>query len=84
MDSPAVTDLNHALLFPPHANDIDRVMGGDRAHASAGAELDPQVLLQAEGRDGYPIITGEGSDLGASSDHARHPDRCWAHAGVRR
>ena len=63
----AVTDLNLMLSpFLPHAaNDIDRVMGGAGEIAPMPrieevAELDPQVLpADFEGRDGYPIITGD-------------------------
>ena len=63
----AVTDLNLMLSpFLPHAaNDIDRVMGGSGEIAPMPriedvAELDPQVLpADFEGRDGYPIITGD-------------------------
>ena len=63
----AVADLNLMLSpFLPHAaNDIDRVMGGEGAIAPMPyieevEELDPQVLpADFEGRDGYPIITGD-------------------------
>ena len=63
----AVTDLNLMLSpFLPHAaNDIDRVMGGSgeiapMPYIEEVAELDPQVLpADFEGRDGYPIITGD-------------------------
>ena len=63
----AVTDLNLMLSpFLPHAaNDIDRVMGGTgeiapMPYIEEVAELDPQVLpADFEGRDGYPIITGD-------------------------
>ena len=63
----AVTDLNLMLSpFLPHAaNDIDRVMGGageiaPMPYIEEVAELDPQVLpADFEGRDGYPIITGD-------------------------
>ena len=63
----AVADLNLMLSpFLPHAaNDIDRVMGGEGAiapmpHIEEVEELDPQVLpADFEGRDGYPIITGD-------------------------
>ena len=63
----AVTDLNLMLSpFLPHAaNDIDRVMGGEGAiapmpHIEEVEELDPQVLpADFEGRNGYPIITGD-------------------------
>ena len=63
----AVADLNLMLSpFLPHAaNDIDRVMGGAGEIAPMPriedvAELDPQVLpADFEGRDGYPIITGD-------------------------
>ena len=63
----AVADLNLMLSpFLPHAaNDIDRVMGGAGEIAPMPrieevAELDPQVLpADFEGRNGYPIITGD-------------------------
>ena len=63
----AVADLNLMLSpFLPHAaNDIDRVMGGageiaPMPYIEEVAELDPQVLpADFEGRDGYPIITGD-------------------------
>ena len=63
----AVTDLNLMLSpFLPHAaNDIDRVMGGageiaPMPYIEEVAELDPQVLpADFEGRNGYPIITGD-------------------------
>ena len=63
----AVADLNLMLSpFLPHAaNDIDRVMGGAGEIAPMPriedvVELDPQVLpADFEGRDGYPIITGD-------------------------
>ena len=63
----AVADLNLMLSpFLPHAaNDIDRVMGGTgeiapMPYIEEVAELDPQVLpADFEGRDGYPIITGD-------------------------
>ena len=63
----AVTDLNLMLSpFLPHAaNDIDRVMGGTgeiapMPYIEEVAELDPQVLpADFEGRNGYPIITGD-------------------------
>ena len=63
----AVADLNLMLSpFLPHAaNDIDRVMGGAGEIAPMPrieevAELDPQVLpADFEGRDGYPVITGD-------------------------
>ena len=63
----AVADLNLMLSpFLPHAaNDIDRVMGGSgeiapMPHIEEVEELDPQVLpADFEGRDGYPIITGD-------------------------
>ena len=62
-----VADLNLMLSpFLPHAaNDIDRVMGGAGEIAPMPrieevAELDPQVLpADFEGRNGYPIITGD-------------------------
>ena len=63
----AVTDLNLMLSpFLPHAaNDIDRVMGGageiaPMPYSEDVEELDPQVLpADFEGRNGYPIITGD-------------------------
>jgi len=63
----AVADLNLMLSpFLPHAaNDIDRVMGGageiaPMPYIEDVEELDPQVLpADFEGRDGYPIITGD-------------------------
>ena len=63
----AVADLNLMLSpFLPHAaNDIDRVMGGSgeiapMPYIEEVAELDPQVLpADFEGRNGYPIITGD-------------------------
>ena len=63
----AVTDLNLMLSpFLPHAaNDIDRVMGGageiaPMPYIEDVEELDPQVLpADFEGRNGYPIITGD-------------------------
>ena len=63
----AVADLNLMLSpFLPHAaNDIDRVMGGageiaPMPYIEEVAELDPQVLpADFEGRNGYPIITGD-------------------------
>ena len=63
----AVADLNLMLSpFLPHAaNDVDRVMGGEGAiapmpHIEEVEELDPQVLpADFEGRNGYPIITGD-------------------------
>ena len=62
----AVADLNLMLSpFLPHAaNDIDRVMGGagniaPMPRIEEVEELDPQVLPEAfDGRNGYPIITG--------------------------
>ena len=63
----AVVDLNLMLSpFLPHAaNDIDRVMGGageiaPMPYIEDVEELDPQVLpADFEGRNGYPIITGD-------------------------
>ena len=63
----AVADLNLMLSpFLPHAaNDVDRVMGGageiaPMPYIEEVAELDPQVLpADFEGRNGYPIITGD-------------------------
>ena len=63
----AVADLNLMLSpFLPHAaNDIDRVMGGageiaPMPYIEDVEELDPQVLpADFEGRNGYPIITGD-------------------------
>ena len=63
----AVTDLNLMLSpFLPHAaNDINRVMGGageiaPMPYIEDVEELDPQVLpADFEGRNGYPIITGD-------------------------
>ena len=74
----AVTDLNLMLSpFLPHAaNDIDRVMGGSGEIAPMPrieevAELDPQVLpADFEGRDGYPIITGDYTNV---PTWERHP-----------
>ena len=74
----AVTDLNLMLSpFLPHAaNDIDRVMGGAGEIAPMPrieevAELDPQVLpADFEGRDGYPIITGDYTNV---PTWERHP-----------
>ena len=74
----AVTDLNLMLSpFLPHAaNDIDRVMGGEGAiapmpHIEEVEELDPQVLpADFEGRDGYPIITGDYTNV---PTWERHP-----------
>lgn len=62
-----VTDLNLMLSpFLPHAaNDVDRVFGGQGAiapmpHIEDVAELDPEVLPDIfDGREGYPIITGD-------------------------
>ena len=74
----AVADLNLMLSpFLPHAaNDIDRVMGGTgeiapMPHIEEVAELDPQVLpADFEGRDGYPIITGDYTNV---PTWERHP-----------
>ena len=74
----AVADLNLMLSpFLPHAaNDIDRVMGGEGAiapmpHIEEVEELDPQVLpSDFEGRDGYPIITGDYTNV---PTWERHP-----------
>ena len=74
----AVADLNLMLSpFLPHAaNDIDRVMGGSGEIAPMPrieevAELDPQVLpADFEGRDGYPIITGDYTNV---PTWERHP-----------
>ena len=74
----AVADLNLMLSpFLPHAaNDIDRVMGGEGAiapmpHIEEVAELDPQVLpSDFEGRGGYPIITGDYTNV---PTWERHP-----------
>ena len=74
----AVTDLNLMLSpFLPHAaNDIDRVMGGageiaPMPYIEEVAELDPQVLpADFEGRDGYPIITGDYTNV---PTWERHP-----------
>ena len=74
----AVTDLNLMLSpFLPHAaNDIDRVMGGAGEIAPMPrieevAELDPQVLpADFEGRDGYPIITGDYTKVPSWARHA--------------
>ena len=73
-----VADLNLMLSpFLPHAaNDIDRVMGGAGEIAPMPrieevAELDPQVLpADFEGRDGYPIITGDYTNV---PTWERHP-----------
>ena len=74
----AVADLNLMLSpFLPHAaNDIDRVMGGEgeiapMPHIEEVEELDPQVLpADFEGRDGYPIITGDYTNV---PTWERHP-----------
>jgi len=74
----AVADLNLMLSpFLPHAaNDIDRVMGGEGAiapmpHIEEVEELDPQVLpADFEGRGGYPIITGDYTNV---PTWERHP-----------
>ena len=74
----AVADLNLMLSpFLPHAaNDVDRVMGGEGAIAPMPrieevAELDPQVLpADFEGREGYPIITGDYTNV---PTWERHP-----------
>ena len=74
----AVTDLNLMLSpFLPHAaNDIDRVMGGageiaPMPYIEDVEELDPQVLpADFEGRDGYPIITGDYTNV---PTWERHP-----------
>ena len=74
----AVTDLNLMLSpFLPHAaNDIDRVMGGEgeiapMPHIEEVEELDPQVLpADFEGRGGYPIITGDYTNV---PTWERHP-----------
>ena len=74
----AVADLNLMLSpFLPHAaNDIDRVMGGAGEIAPMPrieevAELDPQVLpADFEGRNGYPIITGDYTNV---PTWERHP-----------
>ena len=74
----AVAALNLMLSpFLPHAaNDIDRVMGGEGAiapmpHIEEVEELDPQVLpSDFEGRDGYPIITGDYTNV---PTWERHP-----------
>ena len=74
----AVTDLNLMLSpFLPHAaNDIDRVMGGSgeiapMPHIEEVEELDPQVLpADFEGRGGYPIITGDYTNV---PTWERHP-----------
>ena len=74
----AVVDLNLMLSpFLPHAaNDIDRVMGGSgeiapMPHIEEVEELDPQVLpADFEGRDGYPIITGDYTNV---PTWERHP-----------
>ena len=73
-----VADLNLMLSpFLPHAaNDIDRVMGGTgeiapMPYIEEVAELDPQVLpADFEGRDGYPIITGDYTNV---PTWERHP-----------
>ena len=73
-----VADLNLMLSpFLPHAaNDIDRVMGGSgeiapMPHIEEVEELDPQVLpADFEGRDGYPIITGDYTNV---PTWERHP-----------
>ena len=74
----AVADLNLMLSpFLPHAaNDIDRVMGGTGEIAPMPyiedvEELDPQVLpADFEGRNGYPIITGDYTNV---PTWERHP-----------
>ena len=74
----AVTDLNLMLSpFLPHAaNDIDRVMGGageiaPMPYIEDVEELDPQVLpADFEGRNGYPIITGDYTNV---PTWERHP-----------
>ena len=74
----AVADLNLMLSpFLPHAaNDIDRVMGGAGEIAPMPrieevAELDPQVLpADFEGRSGYPIITGDYTNVPTWERHA--------------
>ena len=74
----AVTDLNLMLSpFLPHAaNDIDRVMGGTgeiapMPYIEEVAELDPQVLpADFEGRNGYPIITGDYTNVPTWERHA--------------
>jgi len=74
----AVADLNLMLSpFLPHAaNDIDRVMGGSgeiapMPHIEEVEELDPQVLpADFEGRDGYPIITGDYTNVPTWERHA--------------
>lgn len=74
----AVADLNLMLSpFLPHAaNDVDRVMGGEGAiapmpHIEEVEELDPQVLpADFEGRGGYPIITGDYTNV---PTWERHP-----------
>ena len=74
----AVTDLNLMLSpFLPHAaNDIDRVMGGageiaPMPYIEEVEELDPQVLpADFEGRNGYPIITGDYTNV---PTWERHP-----------
>ena len=74
----AVADLNLMLSpFLPHAaNDIDRVMGGSgeiapMPHIEEVEELDPQVLpADFEGRGGYPIITGDYTNV---PTWERHP-----------
>ena len=74
----AVADLNLMLSpFLPHAaNDIDRVMGGageiaPMPYIEDVEELDPQVLpADFEGRNGYPIITGDYTNV---PTWERHP-----------
>ena len=74
----AVADLNLMLSpFLPHAaNDIDRVMGGageiaPMPYIEDVEELDPQVLpADFEGRDGYPIITGDYTNVPTWERHA--------------
>lgn len=74
----AVADLNLMLSpFLPHAaNDVDRVMGGEGAiapmpHIEEVEEPDPQVLpADFEGRGGYPIITGDYTNV---PTWERHP-----------
>ena len=74
----AVADLNLMLSpFLPHAaNDIDRVMGGSGEIAPMPrieevVELDPQVLpADFEGRSGYPIITGDYTNVPTWERHA--------------
>ena len=77
----AVTDLNLMLSpFLPHAaNDIDRVMGGTgeiapMPYIEEVAELDPQVLpADFEGRNGYPIITGDYTNVPTWERHSITP-----------